>query len=113
MHNTPSPRPDDDENIEKAIAEVGANKGPRITPSDVEAAILSYQFYVFPGTLLTVCCLRLKNGFTVTGESACASPENFNKEIGERIALESAKQKIWHLLGFRLKDLLYEQESRK
>jgi hypothetical protein len=56
--------------------------------------------------MLTVCCLTLKNGFVVTGESACASPENFNQEIGERIAREGAKQKIWALLGFRLRDKL-------
>jgi len=54
-------------------------------------------YYVFPGTMLTVCCLTLENGFTVTGESACASPANFNEELGRKIAREHAKQKIWPL----------------
>ena len=54
--------------------------------------------------LLTFCVLVLRNGFTVTGESACASPENFNAEIGRRIARENAVAKIWPLLGFRLRD---------
>ena len=57
--------------------------------------------------LLTFCVLVLRNGFTVTGESACASPENFNAEIGRRIARENAINKVWPLLGFRLRDRLH------
>lgn len=56
--------------------------------------------------LLTFCVLVLRNGFTVTGESACASPENFDAEIGQYIARQNAVQKIWPLLGFRLRDQL-------
>lgn len=57
-----------------------------------------------PLNLLTFCVLVLKNGFTVTGESACASPENFDAEIGRKVALENAKQKIWPLLGFLIRE---------
>ena len=56
--------------------------------------------------LLTFCVLVLRNGFTVTGESACASPENFNAEIGRKIAYENAKQKIWPLEGYVLRNKL-------
>lgn len=56
--------------------------------------------------LLTFCVLVLRNGFTVTGESACASPENFNAEIGKRIARENAVAKIWPLLGYELRSKL-------
>lgn len=56
--------------------------------------------------LLTFCVLVLKNGFTVTGESACASPENFDAEIGKRIARANAEQKIWPLMGYALKEQL-------
>lgn len=59
-----------------------------------------------PLSLLTFCVLVLRNGFTVTGESACASPENFNAEIGRKIAREKAIEKVWPLLGFRLRDEL-------
>jgi hypothetical protein len=61
---------------------------------------------VFPGTTLTVCCMKLANGFTVTGESACASPENFNEELGRKIARENAKEKIWALEGYALRERL-------
>ena len=56
--------------------------------------------------LLTFCVLVLKNGFTVTGESACASPENFNADIGRKIARENAVNKIWPLMGYELKSKL-------
>ena len=56
--------------------------------------------------LLTFCVLVLKNGFTVTGESACASPENFDAEIGRKIARQNAVNKVWPLMGYALKDRL-------
>ena len=56
--------------------------------------------------LLTFCVLVLKNGFTVTGESACASPENFDAEIGRKIARQNAVNKVWPLMGYALKSEL-------
>lgn len=81
-------------------------KAPRVTPEMIDAEIMKTQYHVFEGSQLTVCCLTLRNGFTVTGESACASPENFNEMIGKNIAKDNARNKIWALLGFRLKDKL-------
>lgn len=88
------------------------NKGltaPRVTPDDINAEIISEEYYNFPGTTVTICLLTLKNGFTVTGESACASPENFDEVIGMDIAKDEAKSKLWGLLGFRLKDKLFAE----
>lgn len=79
-----------------------------ITQTDIDNCIVSKDFYVFPNTQLTVCCVTLRNGFTVTGESACADPKNFDKEIGEDIAYTNAKNKIWQLEGYLLKERLYE-----
>jgi hypothetical protein len=56
--------------------------------------------------LLTFCVLVLKNGFTVTGHSACASPENFDAEIGRKIAFDNAVREIWPLMGYALKEKL-------
>ena len=61
--------------------------------------------------LLTICILELKNGFTVTGESACASPENFDAELGRKIARANAVNKIWPLMGYALKEKLAESEK--
>ncbi|MDD2711313.1 MAG: Gp49 family protein [Simplicispira sp.] len=57
-------------------------------------------------SFLTFCVLVLRNGFTVTGESACASPENFDAEIGRKIARQNAVQKIWPLMGYELRTKL-------
>jgi hypothetical protein len=62
-----------------------------------------------PLNLLTFCVLVLKNGFTVTGESACASPENFDAEVGRKVARQNAVNKIWPLLGYALKDRLHRR----
>lgn len=101
----------------------GLSQAPRVTPADIEAAIAS-EWYInaadgvpedafhppvpsnHPLRLLTFCVLVLKNGFTVTGESACVSPENFDAEIGRRVARENAVNKMWPLLGYALKDKL-------
>jgi len=106
MHNLTSPRPDTDETIESLIVAKGLT-APRITLADIDATCRGEMFHVFPGSMLTVCCLTLRNGFTVTGESACASPENFDAEIGRKIARENARQKVWALEGYLLKEQLY------
>ncbi len=79
---------------------------PRITPDHIDAQIVSDAYHVFPGTTLTVCALTLKNGFQVVGESACASPENFDASIGRRIARDNARGKIWALEGYSLRTQL-------
>lgn len=95
----------DDALVEAEIQRKGLT-APRITSDMLDMEIVAEDYHVFPRTQLTVCCLTLRNGFTVTGESACASPENFNQELGEQIAFRNARDKIWAFLGFRLKDKL-------
>ena len=71
----------DEQAIEAEIQAKNLN-APRLSPEKIDAVITGEDYHVFPGTTLTVCCLTLRNGFTVTGESACASPENFDSELG-------------------------------
>ena len=94
--------------IEKEIVDKGLT-APRLTPQLIDDAIAGEQYHVFEGSCLTVCCMTLRNGFTVTGESACASPENFNVELGRKIARENARNKIWQLEGYLLKQRLYSE----
>lgn len=93
--------------IENEIQSKGLN-APRLTPTDIDNTIAREQYYVFPGTTLTVCCLTLRNGFNTIGESAAASPENFDENIGRKIAFENARNKIWALEGYLLKQKLSE-----
>jgi N4 Gp49/Sf6 Gp66 family protein len=111
LNNIQSPD-SSDSGIERDILAKGLT-APRVTPADIDANILAEQFHVFPGTMLTVCVLTLRNGFTVTGESACASPENFDAEIGRKIARANAVQKIWPLMGYQLKETLYQTTTMK
>ena len=94
-----------DQQVEQEIQDKGLN-APRITHARIDEVIVGEQYHVFEGTTLTVCCLHLENGFTVTGESACASPENFDVELGQKIAKDNAKQKIWALEGYALRNKL-------
>lgn len=91
--------------VEQEISDKGLN-APRVTPAMIDAAIVGEDYYVFPGTTVTVACLKLRNGFTVTGESACASPENFDQELGRKIARDNARSKIWALEGYALRERL-------
>ena len=99
-----------DSAIEREIVAKGLT-APRVTPALIEEVQKTCTYHVFPETMLTVCCLTLRNGFTVTGESACASPANFNAEIGRKIALSSAVNKIWALEGYLLKERLYQAQQ--
>ena len=112
------------QHIEQEIQAKGLT-APRVTPADIEANIASEHYFtaeqgafaafdpitgadVVPPalSLLTFCVLVLRNGFTVTGESACASPENFNAELGRKIARKNAVEKIWPLMGYELRSKL-------
>ena len=105
--------------IEQEIQAKGLTAA-RITPADLQANIASEHYFTAgeavrqgsaprgPLDLLTLCVLVLSNGFTGTGESACASPENFDEEIGRKIARANAEQKIWPLMGYELKQRLVQ-----
>jgi hypothetical protein len=100
-----------DNRIEKEIKEKGLT-APRVTPDRIEEVIKNEQYHVFEGTTFTSCLLTLDNGFTVHGESACASPENFDAELGRKIARDNAKNKIWALEGYLLKQKLYDESEQ-
>jgi len=95
----------DEQAIEKEIQSKGLN-APRLSPAHIDDQIVAEAFYVFPGTTLTVCALTLRNGFHVVGESAAASPENFDAEIGKKISRDNARSKIWALEGYLLRSKL-------
>jgi len=97
----------DETAIEAEIQAKGLN-APRLTPADIDAQIVSEAFYVFPGTTLTVCALTLRNGYHVIGESAAASPANFDVALGQKIARERARDKIWALEGYLLRTRIRE-----
>lgn len=101
-----------EQGIEDAIQAAGLN-APRITPDHITSRIAREQFYRFPGSTVTVCCLTLVNGFNVIGHSAAASPENFDEKIGRDIAYTHARDRIWELEGYLLRQQLAQAELRE
>lgn len=99
----------DETKLEQEIQSKGLT-APRLTPQQIDATIVSEEYHVFEPTL-TVCVLTLTNGFTVTGESAAVSKENFDEEIGRKIARDMARNKIWQLEGYLLRQKSYELEQ--
>lgn len=94
--------------LEQKLIELGLTS-ERITPKAIDSKIKDIEFYVFPKTLMTICCIKLINDFVVVGQSACAHPENFNERIGKEISFNNARDKIWELEGFLLKQKLFEE----
>jgi len=100
----------DENEIEQTLVASGKT-APRLTPIDIDEVILTSQFHVFPETTLTVCALTLRNGFVITGTAAAASIENFDQEIGRKIARDNARAKIWELEGYLLKEQIYRRSK--
>ena len=96
-----------EDQVEQEVINRGLS-APRVTVAQIDSLIVDEHYYVFPDTTVTVCLLELRNGFNVTGTSACASIENFDEELGRRIARDDARDKIWMLEGYLLKQRLYE-----
>lgn len=90
----------------EAEIQARASKAPRVTPAEVEAEIVGETYTVLPSGRVTVCELTLRSGFTVRGESAVVFIENFDAEIGRKVARTNAVANVWQLLGFRLRDTL-------
>lgn len=96
-----------DEAIEQEIQAKGLT-APRLTPADIDAAIIGETFTVLPSGRTTICELTLRNGYTVRGESSCVSIENFDRELGEKISRQDAKSKVWQLEGYLLRQRLHD-----
>ncbi len=117
--------PATEQQIEQEIQSKNLN-APRLTPDHIDSKIKAVEYILprdvckrdngvevfdapLPLQTLTFCILTLENGFTVTGESACVSPENFDAEIGKKIAYDNARNKVWMLEGYLLKEKLNHQ----
>jgi hypothetical protein len=99
-------------------------KAPRITKEFIEENIRETSFATGDELVqvgikenyahLTVCTLRVANGFIVIGKSAPMDPRNFNAQLGQQLAYEDAFRQLWPLYAFAtLEDeWLFESETR-
>jgi hypothetical protein len=95
---------------EKMIKDKGLD-APRVTPELVESKIVEEYYHIIPNSTLMICAIKLENGYMVTGESAAASPENFDEEVGMKVARQKAVDKVWMLEGYLLREKLHKGEK--
>lgn len=100
----------EDQELEYEIQNKELN-APRLTPAHIDSQIKEIIYNRIDGTTTTICSLILINGFVVNGESACASLSNFDADLGKKIAFDNARDKIWLVEGYLLKQKLYEKEQ--
>lgn len=113
-----------DQAVEQEIQAKGLT-APRVTQAGIEAKIKAEYYFtgaqaVGPGyppahpalANLTFCILVLANDYTVVGKSACASPENYDRQLGQKIARNDAVRQVWALEGYVLRESLYERDAR-
>ncbi|EOQ73495.1 Gp49 family protein [Acinetobacter lactucae] len=129
----------DEQKLETELQSKGLN-APRLTPQNIDSVILSEHYFnaeqgvrsayrdnndVHLGSTInakaaeglpsiTFCVLILNNGFKIVGVNcASVSPENFDEQLGRKLAYEDARRKIWELEGYLLKERLYQSELDK
>jgi hypothetical protein len=95
----------------QADHEATGHTAPRVTPDHIDSKIADEWYWQPEGTTMTVCMLTLANGFYVIGHAASASAENFDVTIGRKLAKDKAREQIWALEGYLLRQSLYDQET--
>lgn len=100
--------------IEQKIVEAGLTAA-RLSPAALDAEIKSVEYVKHvtqTGQVLRWCVINTRCGFSITGSpSAAVSAANDNQVIGERVAYENARQAMWPLLGYALKERLYRSST--
>lgn len=97
----------DEKAIEKEIQDKGLN-APRLTPDHIDSCIKYVEYWQVPNTTTTVCAMILQNNYVIIGKSAAASMANFDEDLGRKIAYDDAREQIWALEGYLLKETLYK-----
>lgn len=105
------------DSLEREI-QAKADKGPRVTPANVEAEISAEYSFTLDKALagcplveglgrVTIAVLVLKNGTKLVGVNYGAiDPAQHSPEMGAKEARAAAVEQVWPLLGFRLRDEL-------
>lgn len=81
----------------------------KLTPEWLTSNIESVSYTRVPDTTTTICSIILNNGFVVTETSACIDPSNYDKAIGEKIALDACKERLWELYGFAIVENTFQK----
>lgn len=81
-------------------------KGPVVTPALAESLIKSLDYHLVQGTTLMYCTLKLENGYTISGRSACLPTTEFNPQLGMKYSREDAVKNLMECLAFQANDMI-------
>jgi hypothetical protein len=86
------------------------DKKPQTVTMDHLESLVVEEEYLRPESAptLTICVLKVANGFSVRGESACADPAAYDEAKGREFARRDAIQKLWPLEGYLLRQRLHD-----
>ena len=100
-----------DDEVERESIEKGLD-APRVTKDDLEANIADTEIICHQskgGQILRWAIITTQSGYAVVGRpSVAVSPENDDAEMGEKIALANARNELWPLMGYALKQRLHD-----
>lgn len=80
----------------------------RVTQNQINTILEEAEYEVFHKIFGKQCIVvaKLKNGFTVVGESACIDPNNYDEQIGFDLAKKRIENRLWELEGYALQKCL-------
>lgn len=94
--------------VDTLTAKLPVELPDRLTDADIDGVIVGAKYAVPEGTTITVCILTLKNGCAITGEASCVAPDNFDRAQGRKASYARAREKIWELEGYLLRQKRFD-----
>lgn len=70
----------------------------KLTPEKLEGLIETEKFIVEHP--MTMCLLQMRGGYQVVGTSASMNPEDFDEEVGRKVARDRAVAQLWGLEAY-------------
>ena len=87
-------------------------QAPTVTQQGIFDKIKGATYTLLPNGRTTICQLTMENGFTIEGQSACVSADNYNQHLGEKYAYEDALNKVWPFEGYLLAEQIYQKGKK-
>lgn len=83
-----------------------------VTNQSIDNRIDTVTYHRLPDTTITFCAIKMVNGFIVIGQSACINPADFDAGLGESLAHDDAREKLWPLEGYLAAERRYQDDIK-
>lgn len=81
---------------------------PRLSYPYLETLIVREDYHHFADTGVTVCCLVVTNGYSVTADAVCANTALFDPDTGRLRARRKALKRLMELEHYLLRQRLFD-----